>query len=137
MCGCFSRGPHMDLACNPGMCPDWESNRQPFGSQPALDPLSYTSQSHLALFQFPCSITGQAGPALSCLVLSDASLRLCTASACGSLKPCPPSSFLACGPCSQDVKTLVKIITRHVHGHTHVRTHRFITTQGWLSPIRR
>ena len=22
-----------DLASNPGMCPDWESNRQPFGSQ--------------------------------------------------------------------------------------------------------
>ena len=20
-----------DLACNPGMCPDWESNQQPFG----------------------------------------------------------------------------------------------------------
>ena len=29
--------PHLslneDLALNPGMCPDWESNRQPFGSQ--------------------------------------------------------------------------------------------------------
>ena len=22
-----------DLACNPGMCPDWELNWQPFGSQ--------------------------------------------------------------------------------------------------------
>ena len=33
-----------DLACNPGMCPDWESNQWPFGSQPALSPLSYTSQ---------------------------------------------------------------------------------------------
>ena len=22
-----------DLACNPGMCPDWESNRRPFVSQ--------------------------------------------------------------------------------------------------------
>ena len=22
-----------DLACNPGMCPDWETNRPPFGSQ--------------------------------------------------------------------------------------------------------
>ena len=22
-----------DLACNPGMCPDWESNWRPFGSQ--------------------------------------------------------------------------------------------------------
>ena len=25
--------PTGDLACNPGMCPDWESNRRPFGSQ--------------------------------------------------------------------------------------------------------
>ena len=24
--------PTGDLARNPGMCPDWESNRQPFGS---------------------------------------------------------------------------------------------------------
>ena len=25
--------PPRDLACNPGMCPDWESNQQPFCSQ--------------------------------------------------------------------------------------------------------
>ena len=25
--------PIVDLAHNPGMCPDWESNQQPFGSQ--------------------------------------------------------------------------------------------------------
>ena len=25
--------PAGDLALNPGMCPDWESNQQPFGSQ--------------------------------------------------------------------------------------------------------
>ena len=25
--------PTGDLACNPGMCPDWELNWQPFGSQ--------------------------------------------------------------------------------------------------------
>ena len=34
--------PTGDLACNPGMCPDWESNLRPLGSQPALNPLSYT-----------------------------------------------------------------------------------------------
>ena len=33
-----------DLAHNPGMCPHWESNQWPFGSQPTLNPLSYTSQ---------------------------------------------------------------------------------------------
>ena len=25
--------PTGDLACNPGMCPDWELNQRPFGSQ--------------------------------------------------------------------------------------------------------
>ena len=35
--------PTGDLACNTGMCPDWESNQRPFGSQPTLN-LSYTSQ---------------------------------------------------------------------------------------------
>ena len=25
--------PTGDLACNPGICPDWESNQQPFGLQ--------------------------------------------------------------------------------------------------------
>ena len=34
MCGCLSRtSPTGDLACNPGMCPDWGSNLQPFGLQ--------------------------------------------------------------------------------------------------------
>ena len=37
-------GPTRDLAFNPDMCPDWESNQQPFGSQPSLNPLSYSSQ---------------------------------------------------------------------------------------------
>ena len=36
--------PTGDPACNPGMCPDWESNQWPFSSQPVLNPLSYTSQ---------------------------------------------------------------------------------------------
>ena len=36
--------PTGELALNPGMCLDWELNRQPFGSQPTLNPLSYISQ---------------------------------------------------------------------------------------------
>ena len=32
MCGCLSHAPHWEPG-NPGMCPDWESNQQPFGSQ--------------------------------------------------------------------------------------------------------
>ena len=31
--GCLSGTPTGDLACNPGMCPDWEWNQRPFGSQ--------------------------------------------------------------------------------------------------------
>ena len=33
-----------DLACNPGMCPDWESNLQPFSLWDYASPLSHTSQ---------------------------------------------------------------------------------------------
>ena len=36
--------PTGDLARNPGMWPDWESNWRPVGSQPALSPLSQASQ---------------------------------------------------------------------------------------------
>ena len=32
MCGCTRTPPTGDLAHNPGMCPDWESNLRPFGS---------------------------------------------------------------------------------------------------------
>ena len=33
-----------DLACNPGMCPDWESIGDPLIPRPALSPLSHSSQ---------------------------------------------------------------------------------------------
>ena len=32
------------LDCSSGMCPDWELNLWPFGSRPALNPLSHTSK---------------------------------------------------------------------------------------------
>ena len=37
-----------DLACNPGMCPDWEWNQQTlwFAGRLALNPLSHTSQGY-------------------------------------------------------------------------------------------
>ena len=39
-----------DLACNPGMCPDWESNRRPFGLQACAQSTELTRQSgHLLL----------------------------------------------------------------------------------------
>ena len=47
--------PTGDLACNPGMCPDWESNQRPFGSQPVLNPLSHTSQGLLFTSLLSCA----------------------------------------------------------------------------------
>ena len=38
--------PTRDLAHNPGMCPDWESNQWHFGSQASSQSLSHTSQAH-------------------------------------------------------------------------------------------
>ena len=42
--------PTGDLARNPGMCPDWESNWWSFNLQPTLSPLSHTSQSNFYIF---------------------------------------------------------------------------------------
>ena len=43
--------PTGDLACNPGMCPHWESNPQPLVHRPALNPLSHTSQGWSSLLR--------------------------------------------------------------------------------------
>ena len=43
--------PIEDLACNPGMRPGWEWNQWPFGLQPALNSLSYTSQDFSLAFK--------------------------------------------------------------------------------------
>ena len=43
-----------NLASNPGMCPDWESTQWPFGSQPTLNPLTYTSQGYFFFFFIYC-----------------------------------------------------------------------------------
>ena len=48
----FHMAPTWDLACNPGMRPDWESNQRPFGSQHILNPLSYTSQDLFMFFKY-------------------------------------------------------------------------------------
>ena len=46
--------PNWDLACNPGMCPDWESNQRsdPLLHRPALSPLSHTSQGQIYFCTF-------------------------------------------------------------------------------------
>ena len=41
MCGCLLHAPYPgwgELAGNPGMCPDWELDRQPFGLQAHTQP---------------------------------------------------------------------------------------------------
>ena len=50
-CVVAPHAPSGDLAPNPGMCPDWESNQQHFGSQPMLNPLSYTSMAGYLTFE--------------------------------------------------------------------------------------
>ena len=42
--------PTVDLALNPGMCPDWELNQRPFGSQ-VDHPVSHTSQGWFESFK--------------------------------------------------------------------------------------
>ena len=47
--------PTRDLARNPGMCPDWESNQQtgnPSVRRPELSPLSHTTQGRTVTFHF-------------------------------------------------------------------------------------
>ena len=39
-----------DLACNPGMCPDWESNWRRLVCRPVFNPLSHTSQGYKSKF---------------------------------------------------------------------------------------
>ena len=48
--------PTGNLAHKPGMCPDWESNWQPFGSLPTLNPLSSTSQGFCLLFEMQLTL---------------------------------------------------------------------------------
>ena len=46
--------PTGDLACNPGMCPDWELTHNPLVRRLALNPLSYPSQGCKPTFVAPC-----------------------------------------------------------------------------------
>ncbi|KAF6075069.1 hypothetical protein HJG60_009467 [Phyllostomus discolor] len=44
--------PTRDQACNPGMCPDWESNPQPFGSQVGIQSTEPHQPGFFLLFCF-------------------------------------------------------------------------------------
>ena len=43
--------PTGDLACNPDLCTDWESNWQPLVHRLALSPMSCTSQGYVVFFR--------------------------------------------------------------------------------------
>ena len=47
-----------DLACNPGICPDWESNQWPFGLQPTLGHNKFFFLSNGYAFYFVPHCTG-------------------------------------------------------------------------------
>ena len=51
MCGCLSHSPILgDLARNPGMCSNWESNQRPFGSQAGAQSTQPHQAGHSASF---------------------------------------------------------------------------------------
>ena len=52
MCGCLSSYSTGVLACNPGMCPDWESNWWPFGSQASAQSTEPHQPGPCSLFQW-------------------------------------------------------------------------------------
>ena len=45
-----------DLACNSGMCPDWESNQRPFGSQAGAQSIELHQLGLKCLIIFKCII---------------------------------------------------------------------------------
>ena len=51
MCGCLLCASHWRPCCNPGMCPDWELNQWPFGSQASTQSTGHTSQGLFLLFK--------------------------------------------------------------------------------------
>ena len=54
--------PTGDLACNPGMCPDWESKWQPFGSQAHARATELHQPGQLLIFSLVTAISKVPGP---------------------------------------------------------------------------
>ena len=49
--------PNRNLACNPGMCPDWESNQLSFGSQASTQSTKPHQPGHYRCFNIDLYIT--------------------------------------------------------------------------------
>ena len=73
-----------DLACNSGMCPDWESNRRPIGSQAFTQSIEPLQPGPASLLWQPCSpctprappqVQAQPPPSCYILVMSSQSPR--------------------------------------------------------------
>ena len=54
--------PTGDLAHNPGMCPDWESHRRPFGSQASAQSTKPHQPGHILTHSFPHSCFSHSVP---------------------------------------------------------------------------
>ena len=52
------------LACNPGMCPDWESNQRPFGSQVS----SQSTEPHQPRQNFLLKLISQSFPLTQAMI---------------------------------------------------------------------
>ena len=50
----FIHTPTRDQTCNPGMCPDWESNQQPFALQDNAQPTEPHRPGHISVFTLVC-----------------------------------------------------------------------------------
>ena len=53
MCGCLSHTPYWGPGRNPDMCPDWESNWQPFGLQASTQSTDPHQPGLLGVFNMP------------------------------------------------------------------------------------
>ena len=69
-----------DLACNSGMCSDWELNRDPLICMPMLNPLSHTSQAQTSLSNKPDMLPRPGYP---------------LPAPCASLRPCSSGKHLS------------------------------------------
>lgn len=109
--------------------------------------LAWNPNKRSVLFQFPSIIMGKAGPAVNCLVLSEASpqgvsLGLGTASAVAACVQLPPSFpiVLAIMMCWHSQSHYRICSWTHTHAHARARLnldYSLIMRQGWISSIYR
>ena len=90
-----------DLACNPGTCPDWDSNQQPLFQILVLNPLSHTSQGNIKFLNIlfsSCTESSKSGVyfTLTAHLSLDQPHFECSASPCASSCKTGQYSFGGC-----------------------------------------